>query len=93
MTNGAGWSTSHEIDKAVRMAGLTDKVAVITGATSGVGAAAVKRFAEEGAQVLAGGRDYLHPDEVVEMMLFLVGEKSRSCTGAMYMMDQGVTLL
>jgi NAD(P)-dependent dehydrogenase (short-subunit alcohol dehydrogenase family) len=36
---------------------------------------------------------YLPPEEVAELILFLAGEKSRSCTGAMYMMDQGVTLL
>jgi 3alpha(or 20beta)-hydroxysteroid dehydrogenase len=36
---------------------------------------------------------YLPPEEVAEVMLFLASEKSRSCTGAMYMMDQGVTLL
>ena len=64
MTNGAGWSTSHETDKAARMAGLTDKVAVITGATSGIGAAAVKRFAQEGAQVLAVGRNEAVLDQV-----------------------------
>jgi 3alpha(or 20beta)-hydroxysteroid dehydrogenase len=36
---------------------------------------------------------YLPPEEVAELILFLAGEKSRSCTGALYMMDQGVTLL
>jgi NAD(P)-dependent dehydrogenase (short-subunit alcohol dehydrogenase family) len=36
---------------------------------------------------------YLDPEEVVEVMLVLASEQSRSCTGAMYMMDQGVTLL
>jgi 3alpha(or 20beta)-hydroxysteroid dehydrogenase len=36
---------------------------------------------------------YLPPEEVAELIVFLAGEKSRSCTGAMYMMDQGVTLL
>jgi NAD(P)-dependent dehydrogenase (short-subunit alcohol dehydrogenase family) len=36
---------------------------------------------------------YLQPEEVAEVMLFLVSENSRSCTGAMYMIDQGVTLL
>ena len=36
---------------------------------------------------------YLEPEEVAELMLFLASDKSRSCTGAMYMMDQGVTLL
>lgn len=32
---------------------LTDKVAVVTGAASGIGAAVVRRFADEGARVLA----------------------------------------
>lgn len=36
---------------------------------------------------------YLDPEEVAEVILFLASEKSRSCTGAMYMMDQGVTLV
>jgi NAD(P)-dependent dehydrogenase (short-subunit alcohol dehydrogenase family) len=36
---------------------------------------------------------YLEPEEVAEMMVFLASDKSRSCTGSMYLMDQGVTLL
>jgi len=36
---------------------------------------------------------YLSPDEVAEAMLFLTSDKCRSCTGSMFMMDQGVTLL
>jgi NAD(P)-dependent dehydrogenase (short-subunit alcohol dehydrogenase family) len=36
---------------------------------------------------------YMDADEVAELMVFLASEKSRSCTGAMYMMDQGVTLV
>ena len=35
------------------MSRLANKVAVITGAASGLGLAATRRFAEEGAQVLA----------------------------------------
>ena len=34
---------------------LENKVAIITGAASGIGAAAVEKFLAEGAQVLAGG--------------------------------------
>ena len=38
------------------MAKLTDKVAIITGASSGIGEATVKRLAEEGAKVVLAGR-------------------------------------
>ena len=35
---------------------LTGKIAIITGATSGIGRRTVERFVEEGAQVLFCGR-------------------------------------
>jgi NAD(P)-dependent dehydrogenase (short-subunit alcohol dehydrogenase family) len=46
------------------MARLTDKVAVITGAGSGLGLAATRRFAEEGAQVLAVDLDQAALDDL-----------------------------
>ena len=38
------------------MEGLTDKVVIITGGTSGIGRAAARMFAERGAKVLITGR-------------------------------------
>lgn len=39
------------------MRGIEGKVAIVTGGASGIGAAAVKRFAEEGAHVVIGDID------------------------------------
>ncbi|WP_253940937.1 SDR family NAD(P)-dependent oxidoreductase [Dickeya dadantii] len=38
------------------MPGLSDKIAIITGASSGIGYATAKRFAQEGAHVVVGVR-------------------------------------
>ena len=49
------------------MAGRLDrKVAVVTGGCSGIGLATVRRFAEEGAQVVVGDLDDARGKEVVE---------------------------
>ena len=48
------------------MARLAGKVAIVTGATSGLGAAAAVRMAEEGAAVLVTGRDEGRGQGVVE---------------------------
>src|SRR6185437_5773541 len=42
-------------ERAVR--GLTDKVAIVTGATKAMGAAIARRFCDEGALVVGTGRD------------------------------------
>lgn len=43
---------------------LQDKVAIVTGATSGMGAAIAKLFAAEGARVIISGRDQVRGDKV-----------------------------
>ena len=52
-----GWETD--------MAKLEGKVAVITGATSGIGLASAKRFASEGARVFITGRRQTELDKAV----------------------------
>ncbi len=51
------------------MAILNNKVAVITGASSGIGRAAAMLFAKEGAAVVASGRDKNRLDAVVRSIL------------------------
>ncbi len=44
---------------------LHDKVAIITGASSGIGRAAARLFAEAGARLVVGGRDQTRLDDLV----------------------------
>lgn len=45
--------------------GLQDKIAIITGAANGIGAATARRFADEGARVVVADRDVAHGESVV----------------------------
>ena len=56
------------------MARVAGKVAIVTGATSGLGAAAAVRLAEEGAAVLVTGRDEDRGQAVVEAIASAGGE-------------------
>ena len=56
------------------MARVAGKVAIVTGATSGIGAAAARRLAEEGAAVLVTGRDEGRGRAVVDSIAAAGGE-------------------
>ena len=44
---------------------LQNKIVIVTGATSGMGAAIAKLFAKEGAKVVVNGRDSARGNQVV----------------------------
>ena len=56
---------------------LTDKVSIITGSTSGLGAATAIRFAAEGARVVVSGRNAERGGKVVDTIRKAGGNWSR----------------
>ncbi len=60
------------------MGWLDDRVAIITGGASSIGAGTVRRFIEEGAKVL-----------IADMALFLASDESQWITGQAHMVDGG----
>lgn len=70
---------------------FAEKVALVTGAGSGMGRAITIRLAEEGASVLAVDIDGERLEEVAALFAFLASDEARSITGAIYTLDNGLT--
>src|SRR5436853_6508838 len=60
MTRGHGFSTVNDVDLK-----LTDKVALVTGSTAGIGFAIAKSLASEGAHVYVNGRTQQRVDAAI----------------------------
>ena len=56
---------------------LADRVAVVTGASSGIGEATAKLLAREGARVVISA-----PDEIARSILYLVSDAASFVTGS-----------
>jgi len=69
------------------MGALSEKVAIVTGASSGIGRAAATLFAREGAAVVVSGRDHRRLDELVEEIIAAGG---RAVAVAGDVRDEGV---
>src|SRR5947208_3895535 len=60
MTRGHGFSTVNDVDLK-----LTDKIALVTGSTAGIGFAIARSLASEGAHVYVNGRTQVRVDAAV----------------------------
>jgi NAD(P)-dependent dehydrogenase (short-subunit alcohol dehydrogenase family) len=69
---------------------LNDRIAVVTGASRGMGLAVVRRLPEEGARVVATSRHRSAPAEIAGAVAFLASPRSGSTTGAEVVVDSGM---
>jgi NAD(P)-dependent dehydrogenase (short-subunit alcohol dehydrogenase family) len=71
---------------------LTNKKAVVTGSTAGIGLAIASLFAEEGASVRPSSlrKRFATPEEVAAMVVYVCSPRASATNGAALRVDGGV---
>lgn len=71
---------------------LTEKIAIVTGASAGIGRAIAERLAQEGATVVVPLRRLGSPGDIADVVVFIASDQTRWLTGQTIQAGGGVVM-